>query len=215
MFTGLIEETGTVLTLSRVSMGLKASYQAHMVLENTKIGDSISVNGICQTVTDMGGSFFVTDISAETLRKTNAGSMKTGEIVNLERAMALGERLGGHLVQGHVNGTAEIRNIRKEGEMYRLTLDVPSVLMKYMIDEGSIAVDGISLTIASAERKTNRIQLQIIPHTYEKTTLAIRKNRDRVNIETDMLGRYVENLMSYQMKTDISTNQLTQWGYGQ
>lgn len=99
--------------------------------------------------------------------------------------------------------------------MYRLTLDVPSVLMKYMIDEGSIAVDGISLTIASAERKTNRIQLQIIPHTYEKTTLAIRKNGDRVNIETDMLGRYVENLMSHQMKTDISSNQLTQWGYGQ
>ncbi|MBN2656889.1 MAG: riboflavin synthase [Spirochaetales bacterium] len=214
MFTGLIEETGTVLSVKKNSMGLRVQYKADLVLENTNPGDSISVNGICQTVTEISASDFTVDISGETLSKTNAGNMKRGDIVNLERAMALGAPVGGHLVQGHVNGTAKIYSLQKEGQMYRITLDVPDGLMKYMIDEGSVAIDGISLTIACVEKNTSKIQLQIIPHTYKKTNLHMRSKGDPVNIETDMLGRYVENLLTYRNEKNINANQLKQWGYG-
>jgi len=213
MFTGLIEETGVVLALTPRGRALTATYKAELALEGTVIGDSISVNGICQTVTELKDKTFSTEISGETIGKTNAGSMKPGDSVNLERAMALGDRLGGHLVQGHVNGRGSILSIDREGDMYRMTIRIPQELMKFMIDEGSVAVDGISLTIASTDRSSGTIQLQIIPHTFEHTNLSSRKKGEVVNIETDMLGRYVENLLIYQRGKSITENQLKQWGY--
>jgi riboflavin synthase len=211
MFTGIIEELGTVLSIEQRQSGMKVKYQAETVLESTVIGDSICVNGICQTVTSLNEESFSTDISEETLKKTTAGTMHAGEKVNLERALRLDRPLGGHLVQGHVNGTGRVTGIKKTGEMYKITLSLPPGLMKYLIDEGSVAIDGISLTAARVDRSRNQLSLQIIPLTYKETVLSCRRIGDKVNIETDIIGRYVETLLKSDNRKE--TSQLMKWGF--
>lgn len=183
------------------------------VLDGTRIGDSIAINGVCETVIDMSDRDFTVDISETTLRKTNMKDLKPGDFVNLERALTLSGRLGGHLVQGHVNDTAEITIIRRVDEMYLLTLKIPDELIRYMINEGSVTLDGISLTVSIVDRIKSEITIQVIPHTYENTTLKYRNYGDSLNIETDMIGRYVESLLSTDNKNVLTPNKLIQWGY--
>lgn len=211
MFTGIIEELGTILSIEKRQSNMKVKYLAKTVLESTEIGDSICVNGICQTVTSLSGNSFSTDISEETLKKTTAGTFQPGEKVNLERALSLDKPIGGHLVQGHINGTGKVLLIDNTGEMYKMTLSIPQQLMRYLIDEGSVAVDGISLTIATVNRTQKQIFLQIIPLTFRETVLSFRRVGDHVNIETDMIGRYVETLIK--TSEPKAKSQLMKWGF--
>ena len=180
MFTGIVEETGFIKSFD----GKKLVVECKNVLDGTKIGDSISIDGCCQTVTSMSSNTFSADVSSETLRITKG--FKTGECVNLERALTPQTRMGGHIVQGHVDGTAKY--------LGNMTFEVPKELDKYIVYKGSITVNGVSLTVSGNENNT--FTVAIIPHTLENTNLKYLKTGDFVNIETDILGRYVEKFLS-------------------
>ena len=188
MFTGIVEETGKVQTVT----DRKIVIECHEVLENTKIGDSIAVNGVCLTVTEIGKNSFSADISPETFKVSC--KLKFGDIVNLERAMSANGRFGGHIVSGHVDGVATIVGLKNTGEFYDLQLKLANEEAKYVIRKGSITINGISLTIASV--KDNLINIAIIPHTYENTCLKSLKMGDLVNIEVDILAKYIEKFLS-------------------
>ena len=180
MFTGIVEETGFIKSFD----GHKLIVECSKVLENTQIGDSIAIDGCCQTVVAMNANSFSADVSAETLKITKG--FKTGECVNLERALLPQTRMGGHIVQGHIDGTGKYL-----GDM---TFEVPKELDKYIVYKGSITVNGVSLTVS--KNKNNTFSVAIIPHTLENTNLKYLKIGDLVNIETDILGRYVEKFLS-------------------
>ena len=208
MFTGIIEETGRVKTITNN----KIIIFAQTVLEGTKLGDSISVNGICLTVTSIGKDFFEADVSAETIRVTALSELKTGYFVNLERAVQVGARLGGHIVSGHIDGVGRSKYIEKEGGFYNLTIEVPSELSKYIVKKGSVTVDGISLTVADII--DNTVKIAVIPHTFENTNLKALKIGDFVNIETDILAKYVEKFLSTgDNKSGISMEFLMEHGF--
>ena len=190
MFTGIIEETGKVLSITNNSI----CAEANVVLDGTKIGDSISVNGVCLTVTKVDSDKFCADISPETYNITALKYLKTGAYVNLERAVAANGRFGGHIVSGHVDGIAKISKLIKNRNFYDLYIDLPDELSKYVVKKGSIAINGISLTAAEVEK--NQIMSAIIPHTYENTVLKYLNQGDYVNIETDILSKYVEKFLS-------------------
>lgn len=193
MFTGLIEETGTIKNVRKSGDGAEITVTASRVLENTNRGDSIAVNGACLTVTEMSGDWFSVFASTITCDLTTVGGMKQGDRVNLERAMALGDRMGGHIVQGHVDSVGTIVSAREGGRGIDITISLGEDVMRYVVPKGSIAVDGISLTVVSVEKHTFRLYL--IPETIENTTLKGKKAGDRVNIETDILAKYVERLL--------------------
>ena len=193
MFTGIIEELGTVKGVRRQSDGMCFSVTAKVVMDGMKTGDSIAVNGACLTVTEFDRSSFTADVSGETVKRTNLEKLRVGEKVNLERPMKLSDRLGGHLVSGHIDATGIIRGIYKKGGMSIFTFEVPSEFKRYLIVKGSAAIDGISLTVN--EVKGNRFTVTIIPHTAEMTTLGFKKTGDTVNLEADMIGKYVEAFM--------------------
>ena len=188
MFTGIVEETGKVQTVT----DRKIVIECNEVLENTKIGDSIAVNGACLTVTEIGKNSFSADISPETFKVSC--KLKLGDIVNLERAMSANGRFGGHIVSGHVDGVATIVGLKNTGEFYDLQIKLANEEAKYVIRKGSITINGISLTIASVE--DNLINIAIIPHTYENTCLKSLKMGDLVNIEVDILAKYIEKFLS-------------------
>ena len=188
MFTGIVEETGKVQTVT----DRKIVIECHEVLENTKIGDSIAVNGVCLTVTEIGKNRFSADISPETFKISC--KLKLGDIVNLERAMSANGRFGGHIVSGHVDGVATLIGLKNTGEFYDLQIKLANEEAKYVIRKGSITINGISLTIASVE--DNLINIAIIPHTYENTCLKSLKMGDLVNIEVDILAKYIEKFLS-------------------
>ncbi|MBI9072193.1 MAG: riboflavin synthase [Melioribacteraceae bacterium] len=194
MFTGLIEEVGKVVSIRPIAGGKKLKISANTVLENSKVDDSIAVNGVCLTVTEIDKNAFWADTVGETLNKTTLKNITVNANVNLERALRLSDRLGGHLVLGHVNGIGTITNITKLGDNYDLEIDVPSHLDKYLIDEGSITIDGISLTIAKVNY--NKINISVIPHTWQKTVLMTKQTGSTVNLETDVLAKYIEKLIS-------------------
>ncbi len=193
MFTGIIQDTGTVRKLTRKGEDALLEVTTELPLEDVKVGDSIAVSGGCLTVTTLGKKSFTFDVSAETLSKTTLGKLKAGDRVNLEKALRMSDFLGGHLVLGHVDCAGRIveRSSRAGSIVFGITLE-PG-LSKYVVAKGSIAVDGISLTVNSCEG--DRFYVNIIPHTAEKTTLAGKKAGDFVNIETDILGKYVEKLL--------------------
>ena len=193
MFTGLVEETGKIASLKKADSSLYITVQCSKVLDGLKIGDSIAINGACQTVIEFTQDSFTVFASCETLSVTTFSSFKEGRIVNLERTLRLCDRLDGHLVSGHVDGTAIITKIVKSGDTTEFTLDVPSELVSQMVKKGSVTVDGISLTIAAINNKD--ITIAVIPHTLKSTNLAYLKVNDRVNIETDMIGKYVEKYL--------------------
>jgi riboflavin synthase len=193
MFTGIIEGLGTIREIRSTGRGKRLSVDADFDLNQTKIGDSISVNGACLTVVMIEGPRFQADMSPETLARTTFGRAKIGDRVNLERALRLSDRLDGHLVSGHIDGIGTVKLKEKTGNALIITIEVPETLSYYMIKKGSVAVDGISLTINDCDR--NRFDVSIIPHTAELTTLGVIKAGDLVNIETDMIGKYVERFV--------------------
>ncbi|MGD9487760.1 MAG: riboflavin synthase [Calditrichaceae bacterium] len=193
MFTGIIEEIGKITGIEPIAGGKRVKISAKSIMNDVKIDDSVAVNGVCLTVTACDTESFRVDAVGDTLKKTTFSKLRQGTLVNLERAVRLMDRLGGHLVQGHVNGVATITQINKLGENYFLEVDVPKELTKYLISEGSIAIDGISLTIARLN--DSRVGVSVIPHTWSNTHLKFRDIGDQVNIETDVIAKYVENLM--------------------
>ncbi len=193
MFTGIIEETGTVKKIIGHQISGYIEIRASKVLSGTKIGDSIAVNGVCLTVTQIRGDSFVADVMAETLRKTNLGQLPIGAKVNLERAMAANGRFGGHIVSGHIDGTGTIQSLQPEGNAVWVTIQAPSSILHFIVNKGSIAIDGISLTVAYVDDRVFKVS--VIPHTGEETTLLNRKSGDIVNLENDVVGKYVEKLL--------------------
>lgn len=191
MFTGIIEEIGTVKSIKSKAITIEAD----KIFEDLKLGDSVAVNGTCLTVSSFSNKIFNADITSETLNRTNLGDLKSGFKVNLERALTLNGRLGGHIVSGHVDGIGIIKNISKNSKDIILTVEVPFDLMKYIIEKGSVAVDGISLTIAEVNK--NNFSIALIPHTFKETSLYYKKEGDKVNIENDIIGKYVEKLLFF------------------
>lgn len=196
MFTGIIEGLGTICEIQPSGRGKRLTVAADFTLDQTQVGDSISVNGACLTVTMIDGNRFKVDMSPETLARTTFGRTKIGDRVNLERALRLSDRIDGHLVSGHVDGIGTLKQKEKTGNVITLTIEVSEFLSYYMIKKGSVAVDGISLTINDCDVK--RLVASIIPHTAKLTTLGFKKAGDLVNIETDMIGKYVERFVGRQ-----------------
>lgn len=191
MFTGIIEEKGTVRNVSAATGEIEIA--AKKVLSGTKIGDSIAVNGVCLTVTRLGSNGFTADIMAETLRRTNLGDLNRGENVNLERAMAADGRFGGHIVSGHIDGTGTVKSLKNEGIAVWVEIEASTEILNGIVEKGSIAIDGISLTVAYVDEKVFKVS--IIPHTAGETTLLEKKAGDTVNLETDIIGKYVKKMM--------------------
>ena len=194
MFTGIIEEVGTVKQLIPGTVSYKLSVSASKVLEGTAVGDSIATNGICLTVTAIHGNSFDADVMAETVRRTSFSSLRPGSPVNLERALTLSSRLGGHIVSGHIDGTGKITDMTREDNAVWVTVACGRDLLRYMIEKGSVAIDGISLTIAYVDDECFKVS--IIPHTGEETILLKKKPGDPVNLECDLIGKYVEKLLT-------------------
>jgi len=189
VFTGIVEEVGEV----RHAAEGRLQILARRVLEGTEVGDSIAVNGVCLTVTSLTEEGFAADVMPETLRRSSLGALRPGSRVNLERALTLASRLGGHLVSGHIDGTGRVAEIRREKNARVMTLAAPPELTRYIVVKGSVALDGVSLTVAAAGERDFSVSL--IPHTRQATTLEERKVGDTVNIETDIIGKYVEKLL--------------------
>ena len=194
MFTGIVEEIGQIKEFVKLSSGAKISIKCSKVLEGSKIGDSIAINGCCQTITEIGQEYFSADVSDETLRITNFEHYKSGVSVNLERALTPTSRLGGHIVQGHIDCTGNLISCDKISNFYNLTFKIPQEEIKYVVNKGSITVNGISLTVAKV--CNNIFSVAVIPHTFEQTNLKNLQINDTVNIETDILGRYIEKFLS-------------------
>ncbi len=193
MFTGIIEEVGTVKKIIGHQTSGSIEITADKVLSGTNIGDSIAVNGVCLTVTRMQSGSFIADVMAETLRKTNLGSLPIGADVNLERAMAANGRFGGHIVSGHIDGTGKIAAFQPEGNAVWVTIAAPAPILHLIVNKGSIAIDGISLTVAYVDDSVFKVS--VIPHTGAETALLKRKPGDVVNLENDVIGKYVEKLL--------------------
>lgn len=190
MFTGIVEETGKIQAIN--SNGIEIVCEK--VLEDTKIGDSIAVNGVCLTVSKLNKTSFLADVSPETFRVTAFEKLKSGMTVNLERALKADGRFGGHVVSGHVDGIAKVLAITNNKEFYNLELELTDEQSKYVVKKGSITVNGISLTVADIS--ANRVSIAVIPHTYEFTNLSALKSGDYVNIECDIMAKYVEKFLS-------------------
>lgn len=193
MFTGIIEEKGSIKAIELSGVSGRLFIKAKKVLEGTKIGDSIAVNGVCLTVTTMTGDTFTADVMAETLRRSSLGQLKTGSPVNLERAMAADGRFGGHIVAGHIDDTGTVTKIAPEGNAVWITINTVPGVLKYIIEKGSITIDGVSLTVAYVDDTCFKVS--VIPHTAKETNLLDKKVGDLVNLENDMVGKYVEKLV--------------------
>ncbi len=194
MFTGIIEELGTVESLARQTAGARLRVRCARVLEDLKKGSSIAENGVCLTAVELDGGSFSADLAPETLRRSNLGDLRPGSRANLERPLLPTDRLSGHIVQGHVDGTGEFLSLEQVGdENWWLKIRVPAELDRYLVFKGSIAIDGVSLTIAALARDV--LGVTIIPHTYQATTLGTYKPGGRVNLECDVLAKHVEKLL--------------------
>jgi riboflavin synthase len=208
-------EIGSVQRIEQRTDGAYLVIAAKTVLDGTRIGDSISINGADLTVIEMGSDSFSADASLETLRRTTLGDLRPGSPVNLERALAVGERLGGHMVQGHIDGTGQVLSIEAEGNAYRTRIGFPRELGKYIAMKGSITVDGISLTVAALDT-ADWFDVAVIPHTWKNTIVRHYKPGDRVNLEVDVLAKYVERLMEHKEPSQegkLTIEYLTERGF--
>lgn len=196
MFTGIIEEVGVVKSIRMGAQSAVITIQAEKVMEDIHVGDSIATNGVCLTVTSFDKNSYSVDVMHETLRRTNLGTLKSGSRVNLERAMAADGRFGGHIVAGHVDDPGTITSMEKDDNAIWITIRTTPAVLKYIVEKGSIAIDGISLTVARVDDKS--FAVSVIPHTGANTTLLEKKPGDTVNLETDMVGKYVEKLLRYE-----------------
>ncbi|HWQ32883.1 MAG TPA: riboflavin synthase [Blastocatellia bacterium] len=213
MFTGIIEETGTIRKITTSTDSARVEIAARAVLEASRIGDSIAVNGVCLTVVEISGQSFCADVSAETLRRTSLRQMRAGTRVNLERPLMPSSRLGGHIVQGHVDGTGEFLEARPEGNGYVVRIGFPAQLARYIVEKGSITVDGISLTVAALGETW--LEIAVIPHTWQVTNLSALKRGDAVNLEVDIIARYVERMMQSRLNEagGLTLEKLQELGY--
>ena len=214
MFTGIIEEVGQVKSIKEGTISSSILVEASKVLENTKIGDSICTNGVCLTVIEINKNEFKADVMAETLRRSNLGSLKKGSKVNLERALTLQTPLGGHLVSGHIDGVGKIIEIKPEDNATWFYIELDKKLLRYVVEKGSIAIDGISLTVAYVDNRGFKVS--IIPHTSKETILLTKKVSDEVNIECDIVGKYIEKLLipkEKEKKSNIDMNFLINNGF--
>ena len=212
MFTGIVEETGSIARVVQGGMSGEIKINAAFVLEGTKLGDSIAVNGVCLTVTGLYDDGFTADVMPETLRRSNLGMLKSGDQVNLERAMAADGRFGGHIVSGHIDGTGEIVSLRNEGNAVWVRVRAKEEILELIVEKGSITIDGISLTVAALG--TDHFEVSIIPHTGQQTTLLKKKPGDKVNLENDIIGKYVRRLMGKDSgKSGITEDFLAEHGF--
>ena len=198
MFTGIIEEVGTVKSIQSGKSSSVLRIKGQKVVQGTRIGDSIATNGICLTVTKIENDSFEADVMSESLKRTNIGTMIPGSFVNLERALSLETRLGGHIVSGHIDGTGQISEFKRDDNAVWLTIETDPGILRYIIEKGSIAIDGVSLTVAAVDDQS--FQVSIIPHTGEETVLLRKQPGDTVNLECDMIGKYVEKLLGLNSK---------------
>ncbi|MDA3871594.1 MAG: riboflavin synthase [Candidatus Marinimicrobia bacterium] len=210
MFTGLIEEIGTIENIVKQQDKINLSIKAKKILTDTKIDDSISINGICLTVVDIKTNSFAVQAVRETMQKSTIANWRKGEFVNLERAMKINDRLGGHIVQGHIDGIGTIDKITKLSDTLELEIILPTGKNAYTIERGSIAIDGISLTIAKKTR--DKIRIAVIPHTLNNTTIKDKKVNDKINIEFDFFAKYIQNYLDG-TKGVLTESKLKSWGY--
>ena len=215
MFTGIIEEIGTIRTINRGAASAVLTIAAETVLKDVHLGDSIAVNGVCLTVTSFSKNQFTADVMHETLNRSSLGSLTVGSHVNLERAMAANGRFGGHIVSGHIDGTGTITALRKDDNAVWYTISASQELLRYIVEKGSIAIDGISLTVA--EVGESWFSISAIPHTVAVTTLGEKRPGDTVNLENDVIGKYVEKLLRPQpqetAKSSLTLEFLAQHGF--
>lgn len=196
MFTGIVEEIGTVVSVTQGAKAAKLALRGNLIFEDMHIGDSIAVNGVCLTVTEKTSNTFIVDVMPETLRRSSLGKLSKGSKVNMERAMAANGRFGGHIVSGHIDGTGEIESFIREDNAVWVTVKASPKLLKYIIEKGSIAIDGISLTVAYVDDRCFKVSL--IPHTASNTTLLAKKAGDIVNLENDIVGKYIDKLLHFE-----------------
>jgi riboflavin synthase len=192
MFTGIIEEKGIIKSIRTIGQSARIIISADKVLDGLKTGDSINTDGVCLTVTEFSSSFFTVDVMPETIQRTTFSKLRPGSSVNLERALRLSDRLGGHIVSGHIDGTGIIGQIRKDENAIWISISAEDRILRYVVEKGSIAIDGISLTVVKTSQHT--FEVSIIPHTQTETTILTKKTGDTVNIECDIIGKYVEKL---------------------
>lgn len=211
MFTGIIEEIGRVRALRRGARSFTLEIEARKVLEGTQVGDSIATNGVCLTVTRMDEGGFAADVMPETVERTALKRLQPGSLVNLERALTLNSRLGGHLVAGHVDATGRIASRREDDTALWLEIETEPAVLRYVVEKGSIAIDGVSLTVARVGERSFSVSL--IPHTQGVTTLHERRVGDRVNLENDMLVKYVEKLMGRAPRGGLTLDFLRENGF--
>lgn len=202
MFTGIIEEIGKIKSISRGNRSVVLEIEAHKVLEGTQIGDSIATNGVCLTVIFLGMGCFRADVMPETMLRTNLGNLKAGDRVNLERALCLNSRLGGHLVAGHIDGTGRITEKKQDENAVWITVSAGPEILRYMIEKGSVTIDGVSLTVAYVDHAVFKVS--IIPHTQEETILTSKRVGEMVNLENDMIAKYVEKLLKPEKNEGLS-----------
>lgn len=207
MFTGIVEEMGTIAGIQKGAKSAILTIQAQKVFSDIHIGDSIALNGVCLTVTSFSGNTYTADVMNETLRRSSLGSLTIGSKVNLERAMAANGRFGGHIVSGHIDGTGTITKVEKDDNAIWYTIAAEESLMKYIVEKGSIAIDGISLTVV--KRSDMDFAISMIPHTAKETVLSQKKPGDIVNLENDIVGKYIEQLMHYEKKEEKKESRLT------
>lgn len=214
MFTGIIEELGTIRNIATAQDGARLQVSAKIVLSDAKLGNSIAVNGVCLTVVEQAADWFAADVSAETLRRTSLKQARIGSRINLERAMSATSRFGGHIVQGHVDGTGELLEAKAVGKSWTVRIGFPSELARYIVEKGSITVDGISLTVAKLG--TNWFEIAVIPHTWNVTNLSTLTRGAMVNLEVDIIAKYVERMIgayAVPSKETLTIETLTQLGY--
>lgn len=218
MFTGIVEEAGTIKKLIISGNSGQIAVRAKKVLEGTKIGDSIAVNGICLTVTSLQADGFTADVMAETVRRSSLAECSAGDEVNLERAMAANGRFGGHIVSGHIDGTGVITSYRREENAVWVTIETVPEILNLIVEKGSVCIDGISLTVAKVGNTD--FQVSVIPHTGEETTLLKKKPGSRVNLENDIVGKYIQKLMGLELEskgnsqsTGITMEFLEEYGF--
>ncbi len=215
MFTGIIEETGTLRQIVKGEKSSVLAIEAEKVLEGTQIGDSIAVNGICLTVTSLTDDSFSADVMAETMRRTNLGSQSVGSKVNLERALTPLTRMGGHIVSGHIDGIGKITSYVREDNAVWVTVETEKSLLKYIVEKGSVAIDGISLTVAYVDEICFKVS--VIPHTASQTTLITKAVGDSVNLECDVIAKYVEKLLNVHSDSrsdgEITEEMLIRYGF--
>jgi riboflavin synthase len=215
VFTGLVEEIGKIESVVKSAKSARITVKAKKILEGVKLGDSICTNGVCLTVTSFDSSRFIIDVMAETMRRSNLRNLSPGDEVNLERALSVGDRLGGHIVSGHIDGMGTIESYEQEDNAVWITVAAPPEILKYIVQKGSITIDGVSLTVAYVDEAVFKVS--IIPHTKDMTTLLRKRAGDEVNLECDMIGKYIEKFLGAReqapVKKGIDFNFLSENGF--